>query len=105
MAKMSRQSRGEYVASVLEQIGDLEEKLAELESGMESTSWDDVGDYRGRLEDLRLRLKAARAKSEELEAAEDSDWPSVHEEMEETLLEVAGSVEDLALDLGRVLPE
>jgi phage shock protein A len=98
-------SREEYVSSALEQIGEFEERLAELESDMESAGWDAVGDYRGGLEDLRLRLKEARAKSEELEAAADSAWPTVYQEMEETLLELAGSVEDLALELGRVLPE
>jgi|GEM_PF-2484223 len=102
---MPRQSREEYVSSALEQIGEFEERLAELESEMESAGWDAVGDYRGGLEDLRLRLKEARAKSEELEAAVDSAWPSVYKEMEETLLELAGSVEDLALELGRVMPE
>jgi len=98
-------SREEYVASVLEQIGEFEEKLGELESGLESAGWDDAGDYLGELEDLRLQLKAARAKSEELEAATDAAWPSVYEEMEGALLEVAGRVEDFASELGRVLPE
>lgn len=102
---MPRQSREEYVSSAAEQIGEFEERLAELESNMESAGWDAVGEYRGGLEDLRLRLKEARAKSEELEAAEDSAWPSIYKEMEETLLELAGSVEDLALELGRVMPE
>jgi chromosome segregation ATPase len=102
---MPRQSREEYVAGVLEQIGGFEEKLADLESDMESAGWDSVGDYRGQLDDIRSRLKEARAKSEELETAADSAWPSVFEEMEETLLEVAGRVEDLARVLGLVLPE
>ena len=102
---MPRQSREEYVSGVLEQIGEFEERLAELESDLESAGWDDVGDYRGQLDDLRLRLKTARAQSEELEAAPDSAWSSVYKEMEETLLEVADSLEDLSLDLGRVLPE
>ena len=102
---MPQQSREEYVASVLEQIDAFEEKLADLESDMESAGWDSIGDYRGQLDDIRVRLKGARAKSEELEATADSAWPSVYEEMEETLLEVAGRVEDLALELGRVTPE
>ena len=102
---MPQQSREEYVASVLEQIDAFEEKLADLESDMESAGWDNVGDYRVQLDDIRVRLKGARAKSEELEATADSAWPSVYEEMEETLLEVAGRVENLALELGRVMPE
>ena len=102
---MSGQSREEYVASVLQQIGGFEERLDELESGMESSGWDDIGEYRGQLEDLRLKLKAARSKSEELEAVSDQAWPAAHEEMEETLGEMAGSVEDLASGLGLVLPE
>jgi len=102
---MPRQSREEYVAGVLGQIDDFEERLGQLESDMESTGWDDIGDYRGQIEDLRVRLKAARAKSEELEAATNSVWPSLYEEMEEALLEVAGTIEDLALELAGVLPE
>ena len=100
-----RQSREEYVVSVLEQIGAFEEKLADLESDLESAGWDSIGDYRAQLDDLRLRLKGARAKSEELEAAVDSAWTSVYEEMEETLLEVAGRVEYLTVELGRDMPE
>jgi hypothetical protein len=102
---MARQSREEYVAAVLQQIGDFEERLNELESDMESTGWDDIGDYRGQLDDLRLRLKAARSKSEELETVADPSWPGAYEEMEQTLGEVAGGVEDLAAGLGLVLPE
>jgi chromosome segregation ATPase len=102
---MPRQSREEYVAAVLQQIGDFEERLNELESDMESTGWDDIGDYRGQLDDLRLRLKAARSKSEELETVPDPSWPGAYEEMEQTLGEVAGGVEDLAAGLGLVLPE
>jgi hypothetical protein len=98
-------SREDYVGTALEQIGEFEERLADLESDLESAGWDDVGDYRGQLEDLRLRLKAARAKSEELETVPDAVWPSFYQEMEDTLLELADSVEDLALAAGRVLPE
>lgn len=102
---MSGQSREDYVASVLQQIGGFEERLDELESGMESSGWDDIGEYRGQLDDLRLKLKTARTSSEELEAVSDQAWPAAHEEMEETLGEMAGSVEDLASGLGLVLPE
>ena len=102
---MPRQSREEYVAAVLQQIGDFEERLNELESDMESTGWDDIGDYRGQLDDLRLRLKAARSKSEELETVPDPSWSGAYEEMEQTLGEVAGGVEDLVSGLGLVLPE
>ncbi len=98
-------SREEYVASVLQQIGDLEERLDELESGMESSGWDDIGEYRGQLDDLRLKLKAARTSSEELEAVSDQAWPAAHEEMEETLGEIVEGVEDFARILGLVLPE
>lgn len=98
-------SREDYAGTALEQIGEFEERLAELESDLESSGWDDVGDFRGQLDDLRLRLKVARAKSEELETVPDTDWPTLHQEMEETLLELADSVEDLALLAGRVLPE
>jgi len=52
------------------------------------------------------RLQTWRgAKSEELEATADSAWPSVYEEMEETLLEVAGRVENLTRGLAQVIPE
>jgi len=100
-----RQNREEYVASVLQQVGDFEEKLDELEGDMESSGWDDISDYRGQLDDLRLRLKGLRSRSEELEAVTDSSWPAVYEEMEESLADVAGSVADLASGLSLVLPE
>jgi len=98
-------SREDYVGTTLEQIEEFEERLAELETDLESAGWDDVGDFRGQIDDLRLRLKAARAKSEELEAVPDAEWTSTYNEMEETLLELAHSVEDLAALAGRVLPE
>ncbi|MGB8959925.1 MAG: hypothetical protein WCC00_13030 [Candidatus Aminicenantales bacterium] len=102
---LPRQNREEYVASVLQQVGDFEEKLDELEGDMESSGWDDISDYRGQLDDLRLRLKGIRSRSEELEAVTDSSWPAVYEEMEESLADVAGSVADLASGLSLVLPE
>ncbi len=102
---LPRQNREEYVASVLQQVGDFEEKLDELEGDMESSGWDDISDYRGQLDDLRLRLKGIRSRSEELEAVTDSSWPGVYEEMEESLADVAGSVADLASGLSLVLPE
>jgi len=98
-------SREDYVGTTLEQIEEFEDRLAELETDLESAGWDDVGDFRGQLDDLRLRLKAARAKSEELETVPDAEWTSTYNEMEETLLELADSVEDLAVLAGRVLPE
>ena len=98
-------SREDYVGTTLEQIEEFEDRLAELETDLESAGWDDVGDFRGQIDDLRLRLKAARAKSEELETVPDAEWTSTYNEMEETLLELADSVEDLAVLAGRVLPE
>ncbi len=102
---MPQQSREEYIASVLEQIRDFDEKLADIETEMESSGWNDIGEYRGQLEDLRLHLNAARAKSVELETAADSDWPSLYKEMEETLLEAADRVENLTRGLAQVIPE
>ncbi len=102
---LPRQNREEYVSNVLQQVGDFEEKLDELEGDMESSGWDDISDYRGQLDDLRLRLKGIRSRSEELEAVTDSSWPAVYEEMEESLADVAGSVADLASGLSLVLPE
>ncbi len=98
-------SREDYVGTTLEQIEEFEDRLAELETDLESAGWDDVGDFRGQLDDLRLRLKAARAKSEELETVPDTEWTSTYNEMEEILLELADSVEGLAVLAGRVLPE
>ncbi len=49
---LPRQTREEYAASVLQQIGAFEERLDELESDMETSGWDDIGDYRGQLDDL-----------------------------------------------------
>jgi chromosome segregation ATPase len=102
---MPRPSREEYVDSVLQQVGAFEEKLGELESDMESSGWDDISDYRGQLDDLRLRLKSIRSKSEELGAVPDPGWPAAYEETEEALAEAAASVEDLAALLSQVLPE
>ena len=98
-------SREDYVGFALEQIGEFEEKLAEIESDLESTGWDDIGNYRGQLEDLRSRLKAAREKSEELEAVPDAEWTSTYDEMEETLHELAAGLEGLTREAGRVMPE
>jgi len=97
-------SREDYVGTSLEQIEEFEDRLAELETDLESAGWDDVGDFRGQIDDLRLRLKAARAKSEELETVPDTEWTSTYNEMEEILLELADSVEGLAVLAGRVLP-
>lgn len=102
---LHRQNREEYVASVLQQVGDFEEKLDELETDMESSGWDDISDYRGQLDDLRLRLKGLRSRTEELEAVPDPSWPAAYEEMEESLADVAGSVADLTAGLSQVLPE
>jgi phage shock protein A len=98
-------SREDYVRTALEQIEEYEDRLAELESDLESAGWDDVGDFRGQLDDLRLRLKAAREKSAELESVPDAEWNAVYSDMEETLLDLGENVEDLAVLAGRVLPE
>ena len=102
---MPRQNREEYVATVLQQIGAFEERLEELETDMESSGWDDIGDFRGQLDDLRAKLKALRSRAEELEAVSDKAWPDVYEEMEESLVDVAGGVDDLVAGLSMVLPE
>jgi hypothetical protein len=72
---------------------------------MENSGWNDIGDYRGQLDDLRTRLKGIRARSGELEAVADKEWSEVYEEMEASLLDAAGSLEDLSAGLGTVLPE
>jgi hypothetical protein len=102
---LTPQSREQYIDDVLQQVGAYEERLDELESGMESSGWDDMSEYRSQLDDLRLKLRGLRAKSEELEAVPDHGWPSAHEEMEASLAEVGGGVEDLASGLSLVLPE
>jgi hypothetical protein len=101
---LPRPSRHDYVAGVVEQLREFEERLGELEFELESAGWNDEGGRSGGFDDIRLRLKAARAKSEELEAALDADWPALYGEMEESLLDVAGRLEDLASELGWVLP-
>jgi len=99
-----RPSRDDYVAGVLEQVAEFEERLGEFESDLEAAGWEDPGDYINQIEDLRVQLKAAREKAEEVGGATDAAWPSVYDEMEETLLEVTGRMENLAAELGRVLP-
>ena len=102
---LPRQTREEYAENVLQQIGGFEEKLETLEADMESSGWDDIANFRGRLDDLRVKLRDLRARSEELEAAPDRAWPEARQEMEDALTDVGGGVEDLAAVLGPVLPE
>lgn len=102
---LAPQSRDEYIDSVLEQVGDFEERLDQLESDMESSGWDDTSDFRSQLDDLRLKLRGLRAKSEELDAVPDRSWADVYEEVEASLADVAGAVDDLASALSLVLPE
>jgi hypothetical protein len=102
---LPRQTREEYVASVLEQIGGFEEKLEELESGMESSGWDDLSDFRGQLDDIRLKLRGIRGRAEELEGIPDAEWPDAYDELEGSLLDAEESLSDLAAALSPVLPE
>jgi len=102
---LAPQTREEYIDSVLQQVGDYEERLDELEGDMESSGWDDISDFRGQLDDLRRKLRELRARSDELEAVPDRSWPDVYEEMEQSLVDISGGVEDLASGLSLVLPE
>ena len=102
---LAPQSREEYLAGVLQQIEAFGEKLGELEGDMESSGWDDISDFRARLDDLRTKLRALRSQADELETVLDPVWPGAYEEMEESLSGVAGEVEDLASGLSLVLPE
>lgn len=102
---LPRQTREEYVADILQQIGAFEERLEALEADMESSGWDDLADYRGQLDDLRSRLKELRSRSEGLEAIGDGAWPAARREMGDELSDLAGGVEDLAAVLSSVLPE
>jgi len=102
---LAPQSRDEYLAGVLQQIEAFDEKLGELEGDMESSGWDDISDFRARLDDLRTKLRALRSQADELETVLDPVWPGAYEEMEESLSGVAGEVEDLASGLSLVLPE
>jgi hypothetical protein len=102
---LPRQTREDYVATVLEQVGAFEERLDEIEGDMESSGWDDIGDFRRQLDDLRARLKGIRARSGELEGVPDQDWSDAYEETEASLLDVAGSLEQLSAGLSTVLPE
>jgi hypothetical protein len=102
---LPRQTREDYVATVLEQVGAFEERLDEIEGDMENSGWDDIGDFRRQLDDLRARLKGIRARSGELEGIPDQDWSDAYEEMEASLLDAAGSLEQLSAGLSTVLPE
>lgn len=102
---LPRQTREEYVENVLQQIGAFEERLETLEADMESSGWDDIANFRGQLDDLRVKLRDLRSRSEELEAAADQAWPDAREEMEDALAGVGGGIEDLAAVLSPVLPE
>ena len=102
---LAPQSREDYIDGVLQQVGAYEERLDGLEADMESSGWDDMADYRGQLDDLRVKLRGLRSKTEELEAVPDNAWPGVYEEMESSLSDVGGAVEDLASGLSLVLPE
>jgi hypothetical protein len=50
-------------------------------------------------------MKAARSRSEELEAVPDADWPDAAKDMEETLVEASASLDELVAGLRMVLPE
>ena len=102
---LAPQSREEYLAGVLQQIEAFDEKLGELEGDMESSGWDDISDFRARLDDLRTKLRALRSQADELETVADPVWPGAYEEMEESLAGVAGEIEGLASGLSLVLPE
>jgi hypothetical protein len=102
---LPRQTREDYVVTVLEQVGAFEERLDEIEGDMETSGWDDIGDFRRQLDDLRARLKGIRARSGELEGVADQDWSDAYEETEASLLDAAGSLEQLSAGLSTVLPE
>ena len=102
---LPRQTREEYVESVLGQVGGFEEKIDELEAGMESSGWDDISDFRGQLDDLRLKRKGLRGRAEELEGMPDAEWADAYDEMEDSLLEAGESLADLGAALSMVLPE
>jgi hypothetical protein len=102
---LPRPTREDYVATVGQQIEAFEEKLDEFESDMESSGWDDIGDFRGQLDDLRIRLKGLRAGAEALEAVSDAAWPDAHRDMEDGLLAAAGALRELEAGLTMVLPE
>lgn len=102
---LAPQSREEYIDNILQQLSGFEERLDELEGGMESSGWDDMSEYRSQLDDLRLKLRGLRSRSEELEAVPDQSWQGAYEEMEQSLVEVSGSIDDLVSGLSLVLPE
>lgn len=102
---LPRQTREEYGENVLQQIGAFEERLETLEDDMENSGWDDIANFRGRLDDLRVKLRELRSQTEELEAVADRDWPVAREEIEDALADAGGGIEDLAAVLSPVLPE
>jgi chromosome segregation ATPase len=98
-------TREDDIAAVRQQIEAFEEKLDEFESDLESSGWDDIGDFRSQLDDLRLRLKGLRAGAEALEAIADAAWPDARQDLENGLLEAAGTLKELEAGLKMVLPE
>jgi len=102
---LPRPSREDYAETVEEQLADFAETLDGFETDLESSGWDEVGEFRASIDDLRNRLKEIRSQSHELESVEDSAWPSTHEDMEKTLLEMSDSIKEISVELGRVLPE
>jgi hypothetical protein len=102
---LPRQTREDHVASVVAQIEAFDERLGELESDMESSGWDDIGDFRGQLDDLRSKLRALRSRAEELDAIPDTAWPGASGDMDEAMLEAAGMLEEFEAGLKMVLPE
>lgn len=98
-------TRAEYVEGLRQQIGAFEERLETLEDDMENSGWDDIANFRGRLDDLRVKLRELRSRTEELEAVADRSWPAAREEMEDALADAGGGIEDLAAVLSPVLSE
>ena len=97
--------REDYARDVEEQLAEYEETLDGLETDMESLGWDDIGEYRNRLADLRSHIKEAQTLSTELMASEDAAWPTLHEGMESTLRELSDAIKGVSDVIGRVASE
>ena len=102
---MSREPREYYSEKLQGDLGEIAERLDELEYSMESEGWEPESDYEELLSGVRLELRQAADLVEGLESASDEQWPDLLEEATEAVAGVGRSYERVARLVGSLLPE
>jgi len=102
---MSREPREYYSEKLQGDLGEIAERLDELEYSMESEGWEPESDYEELLSGVRVELRQAAELVEGLVAAGDEQWPDLLEEATEAVAAVGRSYDRVAKLVGRMLPE